>query len=307
MAIFKINGNKLDPIKEVKIDLEKNIQTITENNLENVFGLEFITSEFAFQKLRIDTLAFNPETNSFVIIEYKRDRNFSVIDQGYAYLSLMLNNKAEFILEYQEKKNKNMARDQIDWQQTRVIFIANSFTPHQQQAIQFKDLPIELWKVRKYDNNTILYNQIEAAESSVSISTVSRSETVREVSKEVKQYAIDDLINSDWQLTHSVYDLLSEKLLALDSRISISITKRYIGFYIGWKAIAYAFIRKEGLHIQIMRTSPDDVKDPEHRIVYLENSMKNSNQHISSMNVKNEDDVSYFIFIMKQRIEKLYK
>jgi hypothetical protein len=53
--------------------------------------------------LRIDTLAFDPESRAFIIIEYKRDRNFSVIDQGMAYLNLMLNNKTDFILEYNER------------------------------------------------------------------------------------------------------------------------------------------------------------------------------------------------------------
>jgi hypothetical protein len=42
---------------------------------------------------RIDTLAFDKESSAFIIIEYKKDRNFSVVDQGVAYLNLMLNNK----------------------------------------------------------------------------------------------------------------------------------------------------------------------------------------------------------------------
>ena len=73
-----------------------------------VFGLKFVGSQFALHGFRIDTLAFDQETSAFVIIEYKRDRSFSVIDQGYAYLALMLNNKADFILEYNEKKKKNL-------------------------------------------------------------------------------------------------------------------------------------------------------------------------------------------------------
>jgi hypothetical protein len=44
-------------------------------------------------ELRIDTFAFDNESKAFVIIEYKKDRNFSVVDQGLAYLNLMLNNK----------------------------------------------------------------------------------------------------------------------------------------------------------------------------------------------------------------------
>ena len=72
--------------------------------------LNFVKTEFAINNFRIDTLAFDDELNSFVIIEYKKDRSFSVIDQGYAYLALMLNNKADFILEYNENKNKTLKK-----------------------------------------------------------------------------------------------------------------------------------------------------------------------------------------------------
>ena len=114
MPIFKIEKNKLGSIKEQKIDLEKDLQTLTEENLETVFGLKFITTEFRLNNFRIDTLAFDNESNSFVIIEYKRDRSFSIIDQGYAYLSLMLNNKADFILEYNEKSKNSLKREDVD-------------------------------------------------------------------------------------------------------------------------------------------------------------------------------------------------
>ena len=169
MPIFKIEDKKLVSIKEIIIDLEKDLQKLTENNLESVFGYKFISSEFSLHNFRIDTLAFDEETKSFIIIEYKKDRSFSVIDQGFSYLSLMLNNKADFILEYNEKTKKNFNKDNFDWTQSRILFLANSFTSYQQNAISFRDLPIELWEIKKYDNNTILYNQLRTAESNESI------------------------------------------------------------------------------------------------------------------------------------------
>ncbi len=98
MALFRKSNNKLTRLVQKKVNLEKDIQTITEQNLETVFGLQLVASEFQLNSLRIDTLAFDDETKSFVIIEYKKIRSFSVVDQGFAYLSLMLNNKADFIL-----------------------------------------------------------------------------------------------------------------------------------------------------------------------------------------------------------------
>lgn len=123
------------------------------------------------------------DTNSFVIIEFKRDKNVSVIDQGYAYLALLLNNKADFILLYNETGEKKTLNE-VDWSQSRVIFISPSFTTYQRKAIEFRDLPIELWEVEIYSNNTILFNQIQSPEKSESVNKISqRSEVVKTVNK----------------------------------------------------------------------------------------------------------------------------
>ena len=67
------------------------------------FGLDLVSSEFELDDLRIDTLAFDRDSKEFVIIEYKKDRNMSVVDPGVAYLNLMLKKRADFVLEYNER------------------------------------------------------------------------------------------------------------------------------------------------------------------------------------------------------------
>lgn len=123
--------------------------------------MKFVSSEFQIDDLRIDTLAYNEETNSFVIIEYKNTKSYSVVDQGYTYLSLLLNNKADFILEFNNKFNTNNGLNDIDFSQSKIIFISPSYTKYQTHAIQFNDLAFELWKVAKFSNNTVLYDKIE--------------------------------------------------------------------------------------------------------------------------------------------------
>ena len=89
MPIYNIEGENLTSIKQVKFKNEKELQGLTEKNLEILFNLKFVATEFQVDNLRIDTLAFSEETKSFVIIEYKNIKNYSVIDQGYSYLSLL--------------------------------------------------------------------------------------------------------------------------------------------------------------------------------------------------------------------------
>ena len=50
-----------------------------QKNLEELFNLQFVETEFQVDNLRIDTLAFNEETKSFVIIEYKNIKNYNII------------------------------------------------------------------------------------------------------------------------------------------------------------------------------------------------------------------------------------
>ena len=80
MVLFSIEGEELKKVNHVDFKLERDIQNIIEQNLRNIFGLDFVKSEFHLNDLRMDTLAFDEETKSFVIIEYKKSSNFSVID-----------------------------------------------------------------------------------------------------------------------------------------------------------------------------------------------------------------------------------
>ena len=90
---FKSNNIKKNRIKPFK--LERDIQNLVETNVQSFFKLELVKSEFIIDKYRLDSLCFDRETNSFVIIEYKRNKNYSVIDQGFSYLSTVLENKGE--------------------------------------------------------------------------------------------------------------------------------------------------------------------------------------------------------------------
>ena len=69
MPIYNIEGENLTSIKQVKFKNEKELQGLTEKNLEILFNLKFVATEFQVDNLRIDTLAFSEETKSFVIIE----------------------------------------------------------------------------------------------------------------------------------------------------------------------------------------------------------------------------------------------
>ena len=107
----------------------------------------------------------------------------------------MLNNKADFILEYNECCRDTLKRKDIDWSQSKVMFVSTSFTAYQRESINFKDLPMELWEVKRFDNKTIFFNQIKPAGVKESINTVSRDNNdIEKVNKEIKVYTEEDHI-----------------------------------------------------------------------------------------------------------------
>lgn len=221
MSIYLISKG-LELVKERNFKYEKEIQQLVENNLQSLLKLKFIKSEFALNNFRIDTLAFDIEAKSFVIIEFKRDKTFSVVDQGYAYLSLMLNNKADFILEYNESQDGALKRNDVDWSQSKVIFVSPNFTNYQKEAINFKDLPIELWEIKQFENDTILFEQVQKANAIESIKTISKSSdaTVESVNKEIKVFTENDHLQKGEFETRELYEKLKERLLNLDDNVS---------------------------------------------------------------------------------------
>ena len=207
MPLFTINQAKAKELEEKPFKLERDIQKVFEENLDLFMGLQLVKSEFTIKNKRIDTLAFDPDANAFIIIEYKRDKNNSVVDQGIAYLNLMLENKADFIVEYNESLKANLKRSDVDWSQTRVAFVASSFTENQKQATNFKDLAIELWEVKRFENDTLLINVVRKSTSAPSIKQLApQSETLTQVSKEIKEYTEKDHLDNTSEEIVELYE-----------------------------------------------------------------------------------------------------
>ena len=128
MELYDIKrGDRLESVKVKPFKFEKDIQKIVEGNLNELFDLQFVCTEFTIKNFRIDTLSFDKSNKSFVIIEYKKGKSYSVIDQGYSYLSMMLNHKSDFILEYNESTSNSLKRGDVDWTQSKVVFISPNF------------------------------------------------------------------------------------------------------------------------------------------------------------------------------------
>ncbi|MDO8946882.1 MAG: DUF5655 domain-containing protein [Desulfocapsaceae bacterium] len=300
MPLFKI-GKRLEIIKENPFRLEKEIQSLTEQNLSNIFRLNFIRSEFSINSFRIDSLAFDKETNSFVIIEYKRGNNFSVIDQGYAYLSLMLNNKADFILEYNENQEETLKRNDVDWSQSRVVFISPSFTAYQKEAINFKDLPVELWEVKRFENDTVSYEQIQKLEAQESIKTISRTDaTIQKVAKVIKVYTEQEHLGKGSDEIKELYEKFKAAIFNL-GEMKIKPKKLYIAFISGTNVIDI-LIQKRAFKIWL-NLQKGELDDPK-KIMRDVSATGHWGNGDYELQINSDENLEYILSLVKQSLKK---
>lgn len=307
--MFKKQNSKLLQIKEVPFKKESELQTLTEENLDVIFGLQFVATEYKIQNLFIDTLAFDPENKTFVIIEYKRDQSFSVVDQGFSYLALMLNNKAEFILAYNEKLKKSMRREDVDWSQARVIFIARSFTAHQQNAVNFKNMPFELWEAVQFESELVQYRRIETSHSAESLQQIkSITDDTQKVAREVKTYSEEDLVGETGE-SHDLYMSLKEQILQMYPNLVVNTKKFYIGYQMpdNWRNIFNINKIRGGLLLHFTRSKPNNFDDPQKKLKRMEKARKYFGQDITMLEIKNASDIRYAMLIIQQAYDRFIK
>lgn len=257
--IFKNNKE----LKQKDFKNEKELQNYFEANLERFLGLKFIDTEFWINnhKFRIDTLAYDEESCSFRIIEYKNIKNHSLVDQGYTYLKQLLENKADFVLQYNLKTGKSLSIPDIDWTQSRIIFVSPIFSNYQLNATDFKNIPVDLVKVTKYEDEIIEIDKIQKT-SNV---TVEELETIdselNKVSREVKVYTEEDHLNNRPDKIKNLYEMLRERIMELDD-IDLEVKKNYVAFKGRTNIVDVEFSNsKMRLDINMKKGTLDDPKN----------------------------------------------
>jgi predicted transport protein len=305
MKLFSLHKNVLRSLSTNNFKLEREIQTVVENNLEQLFNLQFVKTELKIKDFRIDTLGYDKETKSFVIIEYKKERNFSIIDQGYTYMSLMLNNKSDFILEYNENCGETLKRDNIDWTQSKVIFVSPNFSEYQKHSINFKDVPFELWEIARYENDLIglIQHKNNSKESISSIGSGENNDIVNSVSKEIKIY------DEEYHLTQSrvkeqtkdIYFNLKERVLNLGGDITIVPRKTYVSYKRKTNFLDIHFL-KDGLWcwVNIKKGELDDPK----AITRDVSSIGHYGNGDYELWINEESDLDYMMFLINQSYKK---
>jgi RecB family endonuclease NucS len=156
LPIFKIAGKKIEKIKASQFsgsEKEKQLQSLIESNLDTIFDMTFVFSEFSTSHGgMIDTLAIDTDKRP-VIIEYKADKSATILLQGLYYMDWLVENKAEFEKVVRSQLAKEIP---INWNSgIRLVLIARSFEIWDKFAVNRIKEEVELYEYTLYENHEI--------------------------------------------------------------------------------------------------------------------------------------------------------
>ncbi|NJX17215.1 hypothetical protein HC176_17215, partial [Tamlana crocina] len=125
----------------------------------------------------------------------------------------------------------SLKRDEVDWTQTRVAFVSTSFTENQKTATNFKDIAIELWEVKRYENNLISINEVRKSKSAESIKPITQNnEKLKSVTEQLKVYTEEDHLKRKSDDITELYETYKTAILNLSDNIEVEYRKDYIAF-----------------------------------------------------------------------------
>ena len=222
IKLFNINKT----VKEYQsgtVTLEKELQTVIENNMNTFFGVTLLASEYrTTDGGRMDSIGID-ENHCPVIFEYKRSMKENVINQGLFYLNWLLDHKDSFKVLVIEKLGLKAA-DDIDWTMPRVVCIAGDFTKYDESAIKQMNRNISLIRYKKFGDDLLMFEQINENIAAA----ISEDTSVSKPKSSDKTF--EEQINGADKEIKVLYQNLSNYILSLGDDISETHLKLYAAF-----------------------------------------------------------------------------
>ena len=220
---------------------ERGLQGLIESNLEPLFGVRFVATEFVTgqkHRGRIDTLGLDQD-GSPVIIEYKLTANDNVINQGLFYLDWLMDHRGDFEIAARAK----LGEVDVAWGAPRLILLAGSFGRYDQYAVNRIDERIELWTYTLYGNDLLAVDLLSRDEvpsargkgtpSTKSTPTPKANSASRAVSPTKAPYDIEHHVVKMSPTTKALFELMRDQIMNLGD----DVTERFMNQYVGYRRL----------------------------------------------------------------------
>lgn len=293
-----IKNNRL--LKQSNFKLERDIQSFVEKHIPDILGeeYEFVCTEFSVGNFRIDTLAFNKETKSFILIEDKKVENKSLVDQGLTYLKLLKDRRADFILKYNEIKKTSYNINDIDISQSKVIFFSPYYNKYQIYSADYQNIPFDLYKITKYEDDIVDIEKIEKTSKEKFNNEIFKALTTED-KNEIKVYTEEDHLARASEDVKETYETLKDKILELGD-IDIDVKKVYIAFK-GRRNIVDIEVMQKKL-IVFINVKKDILNDQINILSDISNIGHHGNGDYS-VDIYKQDDIDMIIPFIKKSYE----
>src|SRR3989338_1462614 len=298
MALFKIENSTVRKITAKDLDLEKNIQIIFENNLEELLGITFLAHEYSTSfGGRIDSLGIDKDGNP-CIIEYKKGQNDNVINQGLSYLYWLLDHRADF-----EKicSSKNISIE-IDWESPRVICIAENYNKFDLDAVNIFTINVELWRYRIYDENILYLEQENFNKIKVPIinNIIKKNHQNEERPNVQKHYSIEHHTDKSNEEIKSLFSILRENIILIDEEVKEDPKKLYLAYKINGTNFADIIFYKNELRITLNIKS-GNINDPNSKTTDFTKPKKgHCGNGDYEVKIDDKKDLDYVMSLIKQ-------
>ena len=296
--LFTRNKKTLTAVNQKPFNAEKELQVIIEENLEKIFGLGMVKSEYTIKDRKIDTLAYNKLQRAFVIIEYKKEKNLSVFDQGMTYLGLLLENRGELINEFNETRRgseNRLSRNGVKWRRTKIIFISPEFTANQlrsagtwQLLTAGNECVIELWTAALYENGMLELRQ------ATKYDTAERNPVITDEQQRLHN-------KPDW--TRKLYEDVKETILGIDKNIKIKHKKLETGFVYCGKIIADISVHMAYLRMWL-NMKKGTLKDP-HRLARDVSAIRHWGSGDYELKIRDTKNLAYISGLVRQSLSNM--
>lgn len=221
VKLFKI-GAKVEELKSSSVELERKLQTLIEQNMDRLFNVQFLASEYRIPDGRMDSIGID-ENNAPVIFEYKRSKDENVMNQGLFYLAWLMEHKDSFVVLLQgTQPKKKVKKDEIAWNGARVICVANDFTKYDQGAIKQMNANISLYRYRMFGTELFYLERVDENDVTDRRKGTRRTETT--------QGMFANKLTSMPASIQELYANVEDFILSLGDDITISQLRYYKAF-----------------------------------------------------------------------------
>ncbi len=228
VKLFRLKNGTAEELQGHAVKLEKKLQVLIEKHIETFLHVRFVASEYSTGKThagRIDTLGLD-ENFCPTIIEYKRNSNVNVINQGLFYLDWLMDHKAEFEQLVQKQFGQDVV-DHLDWSAPRLLCIAEDFTRYDIHAIQQINRNIELLRYMFFGDDLLLLDLVNV----VSAKSIDKPD---DESGGPKQYTTqEEYLAKATPHLKELYEAVRDYVTDLDDDVQ----ERFLKWYIAYKRL----------------------------------------------------------------------